>query len=452
MNRILLLSFFYLVYVNSFAENFYIDLYQKRFKLENSDFHIEKVVNVASEKHCIGYIQRGLSAKMIPVFFRQGTEAELTDYLNRSLPNNGKTKAIYLQVNKIYVSEATYYNNEVAVASASLTFYEKVEGGYNELFTSCYTLTRRVLDATSIHNKNMNDCLATCFELFLKRKEANMLEHKFIPEKDMDKITFSAENFEITKGLPIHKGIFNTYNDFLYNTPDTLTQFRVKYSTNDLPQDQAVRMEYKNYLDEKEIWGFSDGKNIYIKHFNKAFYPLFFENGRYYMWSSPPPTQDQLLGSAVAAGFFGLIGGVIASSLVEGNNKEKVKYFLNYMTSELLAENTTIKYQATTLICVSLGNDEDRDITLWIDGKKQAELSKGTYYKIVTDSDIKTLNITLTVGEVSLPIVAEPTLFRTDILMCKVSKSGSIKNIWLMDQEKDAVYEQILRGDFKQIE
>lgn len=457
MNRIILLSILCTLCTSVFGENFYLDLSSKYLELENPDFYVEKVVNVASEKNCIGYIQRSISAKIIPVFFSENTETTLTKYLNRSIPKNSKHTPLHIQVNKIFVSEATYANKEMVVASASLSFYEKTEGGYIELFTACHSLTRNVIDATSAHANNLSKCLSTCFQLFQARKKANLLSRRFIPAAEMGKITFFPQDYSITQGPTMRKAIYHSYNDFLYNTPDTLTNFSIGYSQNGEPDQEATKIYFEKAKDKKDVWGFCDGTNIYIKRFGTTYSPLFFENGNYYIWAAPPPSQNELNEAFMSEVFVGVLGGALLAGVAGGISavaldKPKVKYFLDYSTAEFAPADRKIVYEAKTFICHSLFSDDTKKVEVWRDGKKQAELQKDTYYEIITNSEVDTLNITLKVGDISRSIMIEPTLFSSDALLCKVSKNGKLREIWLNSEEKAGIYKQIMNKEFKKVE
>jgi hypothetical protein len=86
----------------------------------------------------------------------------------------------------------------------------------------------------------------------------------------------------ILKGAEFQRGVYKNFSEFLNNRP-TITQFVVKkdkltdiiYITDDGGQSRAVR----------DVWGYCDGKNFFIKSGENYFMLVRVQNGFYFLGS-----------------------------------------------------------------------------------------------------------------------------------------------------------------------
>lgn len=457
MKQLSLCLFFIFLHFSSFAKEYYVDLSAHYLLVGSFDYYVEQVIDASAEKGCIGFAQVGLNNLTCPAYFSKGTEKELMAFFSRNIPKNADKKPLIVRVNKIYIHEETYLNKEIGTASISLTFFEKEANQYKELLTSCQVLQRTGLDITQSHDLNIANCLTLCFEILKTRIKENQIQPKAVSDSAIFVNSLINTDFPISKGAQGHYGIYYTYTDFLYNTPDTSTQFKVGYNQIDSIKGQSTRFKYLDPKNKKEIWGFWDGKNIYAKQADGRCYPLTFENGDYYIWMTPPPTKAERINAQNTIAFsyfaFGLIGAGIASIALNADEKnaEKVKFYLDYPTSEFLPRNIKTEYKAITRICNSMYNREGSDIEVWINGEKKATISVGIYFEWESGLEIKNAEIVLKTKESSQVLPLSIQLGQTKYVLCKVNKKGEITGKWLNETESEEIVYEIKEKLMKKV-
>jgi hypothetical protein len=432
-----------------FATDYFIDLSQHYMSITQFDYYVEKVIDASVEKNCIGYVRVGANNKITPAYFKQGTEQELTAFITRNLGKNLTKKPLIVRVNKIFIHETTYMNKEVGVASISLTFFERDGNRYKELITTCQLMQHNSLEASQAQDLNIANCLTKCFQLLRDRTIAKQIYPKEVADSVVNSNSFLLEDFPITKGCKGTSGLFYTYTDFLYNTMDTTTSFKVGSSKTDSVADMFAILKLMNPKDKREVWGFWDGKKVYAKVDANKYYPLIFENGAYYIWKLPPPTSQELANAQssmfLASYAFGLIGAGIAGLIIRENQlgKDKVKYYLDYPSAEFILKEQQLVYKAQSYIYASIYNKENTQIEVWSKGQKQATLLPDTYFEFTSGSNERTVELTFKYKDQIEKFTYFPEIYGTKMLYCKINRKDKLEITYSPDYEKAEILERI---------
>lgn len=446
-----------------FARNYEVDLSSEYMTVSHLDYYVAQVVDASVEKNCIGYLRS--QKEMYPIFFKKETEAELMAFFSRNMGKSPGKKPLIVRINKIFLQSAIYTNKEIATASISLSFFEKENGVYKELLTTAQMLQNTSPNAFEIYPAQVAQCLTQCFQALRDRKTANKLIPKIVDASVLSRNGFSNMDFPISKGVKGKKCIFDSYTDFLYNTGDTTTNFTVSYRQGDSIQDVFASLNFSNKKDEKRIWGFWDGEYVYAQLGNKKFYPLSFEKGECYVWIYNQPVNNQAFGKdgelLAASIFLSAIsimagGGAIIffriPALSNYDIKEgKMKFYLDYATSEFVLRDKPLVYQAKTLIYSSIYNNQDTQMEVWINGEKTTSLAADTYYEWISHSDIRNAELVLKTATSSDTVRFIPQIFRTEVLTCKINKKGEIHTIWLPSEAKKDLFTRIKSNLTKKI-
>ncbi|MCH2214871.1 MAG: hypothetical protein MK086_06835 [Flavobacteriales bacterium] len=150
----------------------------------------------------------------------------------------------------------------------------------------------------------------------------------------------TAQNIEISfpiqeaiQSKTLKKGGYKTFQEFLKNEPTLVDSFNLELkprtNKNWEGTTQVIpRLAEKNKK-MKKVWGFSDGKDIYIFH-QVEFFPVSFTGGGFYFLGYDLLNTD---GATAAAVMGGAIGGAIHAS----NQKAKsIRYEIDIDTGEAI--------------------------------------------------------------------------------------------------------------------
>ena len=318
-----LFCFLFLPSVLVAQEPFFFTLTENTISEFVHGYNVEKIIDARENRANIGYIYRLNSKAKIPVLFKNFIDIELGALMRINSHRAAGRKTMYIRINRLFIYEEEGRN--YCSAFIDLTFIEKRGDELIELFTasSSQSSKKSLLIHENNHINNISEVVISCINAFNDRSKRQLLVEKSTNLENLLK----RDSFKIPSFSKIKKGIYKTYYDLKYDTPDTLNLKDIVY----LPSDSKNKLEANILSDfsftkkaEPRPWGFSDGINFYIKAYENAYYPL--ENINDTLIFYAPNIGSKNTYFFIYAGG-GIIGG-IASALItiainEANNEAK---------------------------------------------------------------------------------------------------------------------------------
>ncbi|NVO32679.1 hypothetical protein [Hymenobacter lapidiphilus] len=333
---------------------YYLDVSRQTINLPSRTVHVEQVVDGRPGKPPIGMVYRGLDNRSKLIVFRRGLEAELTDLLRQQLPARPDDHAIVLCLRQLRVGEQLNGLTEKASADLAADVYEHLPDGYHFVRSvSAYT-SARALETTSLHAEHVALLLQKCLEQltthnWAERTAGPALTLAQLPT-DVPTISATATagaGPAILREIP-RPGVYYTFEQFLANTPapelsastDTVAfgfgppQARLLWLG--IPRLRVKILNEKNQSQPtKQVWGFSDGRQLFVQH-QKRFFPLHRHRNFFTFVGEAPPDvaymQARATGSAAVVG--GLAGALLTSGMAAGidHSAEPMGYAVDMRT------------------------------------------------------------------------------------------------------------------------
>ncbi len=358
-----------------------ITLKEQTILIKNFGFHIEKVINATGEEKYIGYFQKKSNYRKIPAFFDEEISVEIADFLKRNLLQvEDNDFPLYVRIDGIHIFESYDGINEKAVAKTEFTFFTKKDETYYQIFT---TSASKEMAFTKWQPELIAEAIALCFENLYYRHLRSKLKYTEVTEQEIfSKPKLEKEATERLLAVNRNKaGIYNTFYDFQLNTPDTTTHFEVTYKLQSFDEDSLIKSakiyNSEDSQDLDNIWGFNDGKNIFIRVKNR--FILLDKDDKGYYISIKVYDNAQMY-------YAGLLGGLIGSSITEATTP-KTKVRLNILNGSFeysqIGEHSSpledYNPQTKIILLASRYNNGDLDVT--INDTIHLTLAKGTWYE-----------------------------------------------------------------------
>jgi hypothetical protein len=236
-----------------------------------------EIFDVRFDTSNAGLLPGALAGKEKLLRFKSGTSHEIREYYNSSIVLNtsadsDKSKTLVCFIKKLFISENIYFDAGQQVSSndlnfeikkgvmAVMEFYVKQPQGYTPLYRFDSILTGRK-DIYRFGDEYIADILSASLrklESVNWEKISNSSKSKSTPE--IDKYYQSRFNIPILKEAP-RRGIYLTFDNFRKNTPLD-TAFTVdKTKKGDF---LYVKNQKGEDILQTELWGYCDGKNMFI--------------------------------------------------------------------------------------------------------------------------------------------------------------------------------------------
>lgn len=405
-----------------------ISLENHALALNDFNFYVADVVDALTDKHCIGFVQKkGLENTKIPAMLGESIESEFRALLTKSFPKDGNKIPLTIRINKILIYELVYSGGyKYAFSEINITFLHRQEDYFIELFDIGASVNKSndikgVGDVTEYHPDNILRVLEFCFRQFKDAANKTKLSSTKISLSELTNNPLNKQNYPIHAATEYPKGIYHNFADFRNNLPDPSYPFKVKYKRK---KREAKIIWADGSTASNGIWGFSDGKTIYI-NIDGAFHALWKE-GRDFKVTAPSLQRSNPVYFGGAIG--GIVGAIIMSQLdfPEGIDEE---YEIDFSTGSIASTNVLNfkKVEARSLIYFSSFEKENMQLTLRVNGKYQCKLTAGTYNIIRTIPSLKQIEICLTSsnGEKYCEEI-NPVPFKTTVFICRTKRKGNL--------------------------
>jgi hypothetical protein len=409
-----------------------ISLDNHKVEIQNCGFKLEEVINATGYTNKVGSIRKGMDYHKVIVYFKANIADELNSFVTKNLEKVDPIHNLILRVNKVNVSETFDGMNETTVAKVNLTFIYKEGDRYFEKFTcEMNDIKTSNFNSTEKLTKLLAAQIAACFEQFKERTiQGKLSSTEILPENIAD--ISDQENritTEIVSAQRIKKGIYKTYSDFRYNTPDSIPEFDVEYKTKST-SDESILIKYAQIEDKQtkkkieEIWGFTDGSAIYILVGNK-YLPLLNDEEGYYIELKVQDSETML--------WAGMLGGLVGSAIAYASTPvSKVRLNCNSgkfdIFDQLMGGHPDNAPENYTRVYSSSFNDKNSSFEIFINNELKCKLQKDTWYENVLENELESfvLKVRSASGkEVEITVI--PKTKTKDIFICSENRKGELK-------------------------
>jgi hypothetical protein len=437
-------------------EDFDIDLGKTAANLQLDGYHIENLIEVLDDKTYIGFVQTGIGNTKTPARLGSGIRAGIAGFLSRSGSPTAETKPLTLRINKLYIHELTYSSSELSFVVLNVSFLEKKGTGWSELFQAAVSLNRNGMDVTHQHDDNIVSAFRQCFADFNDRMKQGKLRPREVPDSALwiNPLTL-REYYPVFAETSFPKAIYPSFYDFRDAFPDTTNDFSVSFKT--ARKDSLILCATIDLQDESDIrapWGFSDGKQLYIR-IGKKYYRIRERNGEFVSDVVPKDLSADIASGVMAAG---IAGGIIGAALASGiaalaasspGALERGNFRLDFSAKTLLPISMPdfMEIRSHCLFYLSRVSASGLSACLFVDGVFHAKLQPGEYYDLSLTSGSKEISVTfISQDGTRLTRIFYPRLFQTDVYLIRIKKGksiivgntfGDVKRDILLDQGPD---------------
>lgn len=242
-----------------------ITLKPQKIDFKNNGFYIGKVLDKRPKKTGLGAVQIG--QKWVKVNFSRPFIYHLQDAFNKLVPYEKSFVPLTLVIHDLSLTEELGENGEKGKIEI------EIEVCYPDSIISIAKIhSIKQSDATDVTRKHpkiilasLEDCIKQINEIYIDKK---LHEHNF-----------KTLNFNSNRS--IKKGLFRNVTAFLTDTPENDIQFEIKKVGVTGKYDRFAAFYPNKNKRIKGLFGFSDGKDIYI---NVAEYSNY-ESGTYFVKS-----------------------------------------------------------------------------------------------------------------------------------------------------------------------
>lgn len=323
-----------------------ISLPGKKSLLDKPNFYIAEIIDARSNKETIGVVQKGLTNQLETAQFANALQKEFQNSLGELRHPHEDRTPLLMRILKINVFERTLYTKETAIAEVVIEFYTKTGLRSSRLVKSTgSTVITNGIDVTRSHGKNIERCLALCLH------QVNVTLGKKMHTTDQPVITdysqlfqaptiFDKNNYRIFNDTFLVKGVYKNVIEFRENSPGIMTDFSLHEKTNYTGSAYGVTRGEIQTAEGKEanVWGYSDGKQIFIK-LGEEFFPLFVEDDIFWFEGYDVSNYKLNLNVSDKSVMLGVFTGYLFFQVGLTWDSKRVKYAVNLGNGDLIPLN-----------------------------------------------------------------------------------------------------------------
>ena len=401
MKKILLTGLLTWISLVAGAQTYYLDLSNQQLNVPGRAVAVEHVLDGRAGQPIIGLVYRGLGDKSATVLFRYGLGPELTTFVQAQLPARPTDHPILLCLRQLRVGETLDYMGEQAKADLAADVYVHLPDGYHFVQSVAAHTSARGLETTYLHAGHVALLLSKCLTQLAQADWKAAAAQKALPLAALASDVPVALAGGARQTPPIlreapRRGIYYRFEQFLANRPDTSLAFHLDTIQRHFESRSTemkwlgvarvrplVRNKSGRFKEPKDIWGFSDGQQIFMQH-NWAFFSLMRQGSFFSFVGEAPVDQLHAMAVAQAQGRAQLTG--IAWVGVPDHTAEPLAYALNMRTGEV-ANYLTIRPPAridTAYIYVYRSAEATGTIPVkvFVEGHEMGSLRPGEYIEL----------------------------------------------------------------------
>jgi len=405
---------------------------KQKVEIKNPGFKLVEVINATGFTNKIGSITKGMDYHNEILYFKNNIANEVNSFITNNLEKAEPIENLILRVNQLSVLETFDGMNENTLIKVNFTFIFKEGDQYFEKFTCEMNETRTAsFNSTEKITALLATEIAACFELFYDRSiEGKLISINILPENlAVNNIQENQIISEIVIADRSKQGIYKTYYDFRYNTPDFSQPFEVEYKTKST-NDESILIKYAQIEDTKTkkdiegIWGFTDGNAVFIL-VGKKFLPLLNDEDGYYIELKVQDSETML--------WAGMLGGMVGSAIAYASTPvSKVRLNCNSgkfdIFGQLMGGRSDNAPENYTRIYSSAFNDKNSSLEIFINNELKCTLLKDTWYENVLENEHESfiLKVRSSAGK-ELEMTVIPKTKTNDIFICNENKKGELE-------------------------
>lgn len=408
-------------------------------------FGVDSIIDARSDKKLAGFAYKGFPKSRRVAKIKTPLADDLYKIVQETTDGKSFTKNVILRINHLYVYEIRH-QGKYGVAELNLSFIEKIDGRYYEVFQSSEHFSIKGGNMAKWHPQNIIDALADSFDDFEERLEAGRLSLKPI-QNGLDQNPYEGKRLypiQIAKQRP--KAIYHSFYDFRDNFPDTNLTFYPDYHEKEDQLDWAT-LDFPNQdVDPTNLYAFSDGERLFIRG-GKKFYEIKDSADHFHLDRHAISYNGYTHGMILSGLLFGPVGVALyaANSTPRGSedgyvldlNLGKV---LPYRMNEIREVNGTI-----TIYNASDG-DAGENVKLSIGGDT-CTLKPNDYYYLEVEASRPSFNICVEANGEKLCYEISNFAFWDDVYVTRVTRKGKLKFLKIHTDQKEGIVKRINDGE-----
>ena len=263
------ISLVLLVSTNTFCQDtISISTQFKKFDNYSKKIKIDRVIDARSDISNVGILMDTLTDKATFLNFQKplcDTFKEFFDFC--AVTTNGKSLPLILKINYLELNERKIFLDEESKKPTMLYWiycdYELVYKVNDSTYTSLYQ-RQEALEGkiTLVNSQNYNQLLWEFWNKQIKDWDFVLKLNK----ENFQKVSLSSISKlpEILNFTQPKKGVFNSFGDFVTNSPiDSTSQCRFKPNDETGFQVESITDKSLKWKKDKTRWGLSDGMNVF---------------------------------------------------------------------------------------------------------------------------------------------------------------------------------------------
>lgn len=436
--KLLLTLLIFLSCISVQAQKQIISLTKEKFSKPVENIHIDSIIDLRYDKSKIGWVRKGLEPVKVQADFEEPFLVELNKFISKNSVSSGSAIPLILKVNKFEISEKTYPNTEVGTAEIALEFLAKKNNDFIKILDAASTTEVSSLTGVSgKHDENIKQALEACFAQLAKTNINEKINSGAPLEKNYLKVnTYYLPDYSSIPALSaksIKSGVFQSFQEFKGNSPGITDGFTVK--NNGVLIYSATGKKIEN------VWGFSDGNNIYMYYGTEKNYFPIKRQDNYFTFSGLVSTVNT--GAVMMGGLVGgMIGGAVAGALTE--NTRKVDYILNMISGDVTeaqqySPKTDLLKSAKVIFYRKAKSESSESVGIYVKDSLYAQLAPNSFVELNFKAPVEELNICLkSKNQACLKYI--PVLERTRYVECGLPKKPEALPVIKTATEQEANY------------
>lgn len=371
------------------AQVHFVELSAQTLAVPERNFYIASVVDARPQQANIGWVQRGLVNVRTPAALRNGLAPELTTFLQQQLPQRPTDQPLLLRVQQLAISEHTGTFSEQALAQVTLDYLVQQADGYHLALSTTEAVESSGMEVTAQHPKN----IAKALQQSLGRLATVQWEAVAGPALTLEEVqnphgalANETVDYPVLTATTPQPGIYRDFLQFRNDTPETTTVFVVdrkpRTSANWAGTSEilpyAVNIANGQRTALRNVWGFSDGQQIFVLH-NRHYFPLE-RQGNGFGFTGYSLADPGAVGAASVVG--GLVGAGIAAAATSG---KPTPYVVDMRTGRISDAYTPVsrpQADTTHLIIYRRPGGSKESVAVSVNGQTVGELSGAAYLDV----------------------------------------------------------------------
>lgn len=266
----------------------------KKPELDHRNFNIIQVIDSRPVTSRIGIVQTGVFNAIKVADLKGGSAKEIKRFLDFSFPYEAGKDSVVLNILELKVDERTYMTKELGHLYYQYELYYYSDSVFYRVLVVQNQIECRGLDVTLKHEKNIRASLETTLQQLTK---INLREHVFIAPQARPGTHINKGDYPISNATELKKGIYRSLVEFRQNAPSLAYEFDMRQTNyGKQPRSLGTRPMFNNdkgepVMVQEEVWGYCDGKTIYVLH-NNDYFPVLNNNGIFEFWGTMTVRQQ----------------------------------------------------------------------------------------------------------------------------------------------------------------